>query len=76
VGDFVFAEVMKQAGGSLLAEEVKRFTPPPPGCRYPRLWRDPRLEARKLIPQFPRRNDGEVFEFPKGEQFPVTVKSP
>src|SRR6267378_950124 len=28
VGDFVFAEVMKQAGGSLLAEEVKRFTPP------------------------------------------------
>src|SRR5713101_9513840 len=29
LGDFVFAEVMKQAGGSLLAEEVKRFTPPP-----------------------------------------------
>src|SRR5216684_7431900 len=28
LGDFVFAEVMKQAGGSLLAEEVKRFTPP------------------------------------------------
>jgi len=31
VGDFVFAEVMKQADGSLLAEEVKRFTPPMPG---------------------------------------------
>ncbi len=30
VGDFVFAEVMKQADGSLLAEEVKRFTPPMP----------------------------------------------
>src|SRR5882672_3336689 len=30
LGDFVFAEVMKQAGGSLLAEEVKRFTPPMP----------------------------------------------
>src|SRR5712691_5036972 len=29
----------------------------------------PRLEARKLIPQFPRRNDGEVFNFPKVEQF-------
>src|SRR6267143_392888 len=28
VGDFVFAEVMKQADGSLLAEEVKKFTPP------------------------------------------------
>jgi hypothetical protein len=28
LGDFVFAEVMKQADGSLLAEEVKRFTPP------------------------------------------------
>jgi hypothetical protein len=31
LGDFVFAEVMKQADGSLLAEEVKRFTPPMPG---------------------------------------------
>jgi hypothetical protein len=30
LGDFVFAEVMKQADGSLLAEEVKRFTPPMP----------------------------------------------
>src|SRR5437879_3817624 len=30
VGDFVFAEVVKQADGSLLAEEVKRFTPPMP----------------------------------------------
>src|SRR5712675_1794313 len=27
VGDFAFAEVMKQADGSLLAEEVKKFTP-------------------------------------------------
>src|SRR5712672_1185888 len=31
VGDFVLAEVVRQADGSLLAEEVKRFTPPPPG---------------------------------------------
>src|SRR6267154_1811241 len=31
VGDSVFAEVMRQADGSLLAEEVKRFTPPMPG---------------------------------------------
>ena len=31
VGDFAFAEVVKQADGSLLAEEVKKFTPPPPG---------------------------------------------
>ncbi len=32
VGDFAFAEVMKQADGSLLAKEVKKFTPPmPPG---------------------------------------------
>jgi hypothetical protein len=29
VGDFAFAEVTKQADGSLLAEEVKKFTPPP-----------------------------------------------
>ncbi len=28
VGDFAVAEVMKQADGSLLAEEVKKFTPP------------------------------------------------
>ena len=28
VGDFVLAEVVRQADGSLLAEEVKRFTPP------------------------------------------------
>jgi hypothetical protein len=28
VGDFAFAEVIKQADGSLLAKEVKRFTPP------------------------------------------------
>jgi hypothetical protein len=28
VGDSVIAEVVKQAGGSLLAEEVKKFTPP------------------------------------------------
>src|SRR6266853_1095509 len=28
VGDFAFAEVVKQADGSLLAEEVKKFTPP------------------------------------------------
>src|SRR6266849_9155975 len=28
VGDFAFAEVIKQADGSLLAEEVKKFTPP------------------------------------------------
>src|SRR5712672_2274260 len=27
VGDFAFAEVIKQADGSLLAEEVKKFTP-------------------------------------------------
>jgi len=31
VGDFAFAEVIRQADGSLLAEEVKKFTPPPPG---------------------------------------------
>ena len=31
VGDFVLAEVLRQADGSLLAEEVKKFTPPPPG---------------------------------------------
>ena len=31
VGDFVLAEVVRQADGSLLAEEVKKFTPPPPG---------------------------------------------
>jgi len=30
VGDFAFAEVIKQADGSLLAKEVKKFTPPPP----------------------------------------------
>src|SRR6266849_432186 len=30
VGDFAFAEVIKQADGSLLAEEVKKFTPPMP----------------------------------------------
>jgi hypothetical protein len=30
VGDSAFAEVIKQADGSLLAEEVKRFTPPMP----------------------------------------------
>jgi hypothetical protein len=29
VGDFALAEVVKQADGSLLAKEVKRFTPPP-----------------------------------------------
>src|SRR6266705_2938616 len=29
VGDFAFAEVIRQADGSLLAEEVKKFTPPP-----------------------------------------------
>lgn len=29
VGDFAVAEVMKQADGSLLAEEVRKFTPPP-----------------------------------------------
>src|SRR6267143_2204375 len=29
VGDFVLAEVVRQADGSLLAEEVKKFTPPP-----------------------------------------------
>ena len=28
VGDFVLAEVVRQADGSLLAEEVKKFTPP------------------------------------------------
>ena len=28
VGDFALAEVLRQADGSLLAEEVKRFTPP------------------------------------------------
>ena len=28
VGDFALAEVVKQADGSLLAEEVKKFTPP------------------------------------------------
>jgi len=28
VGDFAFAEIVKQADGSLLAEEVKKFTPP------------------------------------------------
>jgi hypothetical protein len=32
VGDFAFAEVIKQADGSLLAKEVKKFTPTmPPG---------------------------------------------
>jgi hypothetical protein len=31
VGDFALVEVIRQADGSLLAEEVKRFTPPPPG---------------------------------------------
>jgi len=31
VGDFAMAEVNRQADGSLLAEEVKKFTPPPPG---------------------------------------------
>ncbi len=30
VGDFAFAEVIKQADGSLLAKEVRKFTPPPP----------------------------------------------
>jgi RecJ-like exonuclease len=30
VGDFAFAEVIKQADGSLLAKEVKKFTPPMP----------------------------------------------
>ena len=29
VGDFALAEVVKQADGSLLAKEVKKFTPPP-----------------------------------------------
>jgi hypothetical protein len=29
VGDFALAEVIKQADGSLLAKEVKKFTPPP-----------------------------------------------
>ena len=29
VGDFAIAEVVRQADGSLLAEEVKKFTPPP-----------------------------------------------
>lgn len=29
VGDFALAEVVKQADGSLLAREVKKFTPPP-----------------------------------------------
>jgi len=31
VGDFALAEVIRQADGSLLAKEVKKFTPPPPG---------------------------------------------
>ena len=31
VGDFALAEVVRQADGSLLAKEVKKFTPPPPG---------------------------------------------
>src|SRR5947209_5217455 len=31
VGGFAFAEVMKQADGSLLAKEVRKFSPPPPG---------------------------------------------
>lgn len=31
VGDFALAEVVKQADGSLLAKEVRKFTPPPPG---------------------------------------------
>src|SRR5712691_10135519 len=31
VGDFVLAEVLRQADGSLLAKEVRKFTPPPPG---------------------------------------------
>jgi hypothetical protein len=30
VSDFAFAEIIKQADGSLLAEEVKKFTPPMP----------------------------------------------
>lgn len=30
-----------------------------------------RFQAHKLIPQFPRRNDGEVFSFSKIEQFLV-----
>src|SRR6267143_1231245 len=29
VGDFVLAQVVRQADGALLAEEVKKFTPPP-----------------------------------------------
>ena len=31
VGDFALAEVVRQADGSLLAKEVRKFTPPPPG---------------------------------------------
>jgi len=31
VGDFVLAEVLRQADGSLLAKEVRKFAPPPPG---------------------------------------------
>ncbi len=31
VGDFALAEVIRRADGSLLAKEVKKFTPPPPG---------------------------------------------
>ena len=31
VGDFASAEVIRQADGSLLAKEVQKFTPPPPG---------------------------------------------
>jgi len=31
VGDFALAEVIRQADGSLLAKEVRKFTPPPPG---------------------------------------------
>jgi hypothetical protein len=29
VGDFALAEVIRRADGSLLAKEVRKFTPPP-----------------------------------------------